>query len=125
MTKEEFIEFIKELGFTQTWIWEKEKNSYTLSTDIVGKPNSNYVAFTDQLKVTIIEDSGIVELILSQMSPHMMVGKNFGNFNIKTFGDKNDFQMELFLSFIKGSFDKVPDAITQYMRDKKIKDIFQ
>jgi hypothetical protein len=55
----------------------------------------------------------------------MMVGKSFGNFNIKTFGDKNDFQMELFFSFIKGSFDKVPDAITQYMRDKKIKDIFQ
>jgi hypothetical protein len=123
MTKEEFIEFIKELGFQQTW--GSSSNSYNLSTDIVGKPNSNYVAFTDQLKVTIIEDSGIVELILSQMSPHMMVGKNFGNFSLKNFGKSNDLQMELFLSFIKGSFDKVPDAITQYMRDKKIKDIFQ
>jgi hypothetical protein len=123
MTKEEFIEFIKELGFQQTW--GSSSNSYNLSTDIVGMPNSNYVDFKDQLKVTIIEDSGIVELILSQMSPHMMVGKSFGNFNIKTFGDKNDFQMELFFSFIKGSFNKVPECITQYMRDKKIKDIFQ
>jgi len=123
MTKEEFIEFIKELGFQQTW--GSSSNSYNLSTDIVGMPNSNYVDFKDQLKVIISEDFRIAQLTLSQMSPHMMSGKNFGNFSIETFGDKNDFQMDLFFSFIKGSFNKVPNCITQYMRDKKIKDIFQ
>jgi hypothetical protein len=123
MTREEFIDFIKELGFQQTW--GSNSNSYTLSTDVVGKPNINYVAFKDQLKVTMIDEYELAQLSLSQMSPNMMSGKNFGNFSLKNFGKSNDLQMELFLSFIKGSFDKVPDAITQYMRDKKIKDIFQ
>jgi hypothetical protein len=123
MTREEFIDFIKELGFQQTW--GSNSNSYTLSTDVVGKPNINYVAFKDQLKVTMIDEYELVQLSLSQMSPNMMSGKNFGNFSLKKFGENNDLQMELFLSFIKGSFDKVPDTITQYMRDKKIKDIFQ
>jgi hypothetical protein len=55
----------------------------------------------------------------------MQSGKKFGNFSLKTFGDENDFQLELFLSFIKGSFNKFPDTINQYMRDEKIKDILQ
>jgi hypothetical protein len=123
MTKEEFIDFIKELGFQQTW--GSNSNSYTLSTDVVGKPNINYIAFTDQLKVTMIDEYELAQLSLSQMSTNMMSGKNFGNFSLKNFGENNDLQMELFLSFIKGSFNKVPYTITQYMRDKKIKDIFQ
>jgi hypothetical protein len=59
------------------------------------------------------------------MSTHMMSGKSFGNFNLKTFGDKNDLQMEIFLSFIKGAFKKPPNNIIQYMRDKKIRDILK
>ena len=55
----------------------------------------------------------------------MQSGKNFGNFSLKTFGEEGDFQLELFLSFIKGSFNKLPNEITQFMRDKKIKDILQ
>lgn len=123
MTKEDFIEFIKELGFTQTW--QSVANSFSMPTDIVGSPNSNYMAFADQLKITISDENELVQLSLSQMSTHVLSGKNFGNFSLKTFGDINDFQLELFLSFIKGSFNKVPDTITQYMRDKKIKDILK
>jgi len=127
MTKEEFILFIKILGFTQTWIWEKEKNSYTLSTDIVGKPNSNYVPdyLTDQLKISLDDELELVQLSLSQMSTHMMVGKSFGNFSLKTFGDEGDFQLELFLSFILGSFNEKPNHILQFMRDMKIKNILK
>jgi len=65
----------------------------------------------------------LAQLSLSQMSGQMVCGKNFGNFSLKTFGDKGDFQLELFLSFIKGSFNRVPDNIIEYMRDKKIKNI--
>jgi hypothetical protein len=121
MTNEDFIEFIKELGFSQTW--GVDSLGFSLSTDIVGKPNSNYMAFSDQLKVIIDDD--FFQLSLSQMSSHMMVGKNFGRFSLKTFGDKDDLQMEIFFSFIKGSFNKVPDNIIQYMRDKKITDILK
>jgi hypothetical protein len=119
MTKEEFILFIKILGFTQTWIWEKEKNSYTLSTDL------HYVAFTDQLKISLDDELELVQLSLSQMSTHMMGGKSFGNFSLKTFGDEGDFQLELFLSFILGSFNEKPSHILQFMRDMKIKNILK
>jgi hypothetical protein len=55
----------------------------------------------------------------------MMAGKNFGSFSLKTFGDDNDFQLEIFLSFIKGSFKNPPSNIIQYMRDRKIRDILK
>ena len=92
-----------------------------MPTDVVALPNQNAMSFTDQLKIVIIDD--IVQLTLSQMSSHMMAGKNFGNFSLKTFGDDNDFQLEIFMSFIKSSFNKLPNTITQYMRDMNIKDI--
>lgn len=117
MTEENFIEFIKELGFTQTW--GSNSKSFSLSTDVVGHSNQNFFRFTDQLKISI--DNGLAQLSLSQMS----TGKNFGNFSLKTFGDKNDFQLELFLSFILGSFNNKPQKIVQYMRDKKIRDILK
>jgi hypothetical protein len=123
MTKEEFIEFIKDLGFTQTW--GTDSKSFSLATDVIGKPNQNYMAFADQLKISIDNERGLAQLILSQMSTHMMAGKNFGNFNLKTFGDDNDFQLEIFMSFIKGAFKKPPNNIIQYMRDKKIRDILK
>lgn len=117
------MEFIKELGFTQTW--GNNPNSFSLTTDVIGNPNQNAMAFADQLKVSIDDERGLVQLSLSQMSSHMMAGKNFGNFSLKTFGDDNDFQLEIFLSFIKGSFKKTPNNIIQYMRDKKITDILK
>ena len=123
MTKEDFIEFIKELGFNQTW--GDNSNSFTLATDIVGHPNQNYMAFVDQLKITLDDEYGIAQLSLSQMSTHMMAGKSFGNFSLKTFGDDNDFQVEIFMSFILGSFNKKPNHIVQFIRDRKIKNILQ
>jgi hypothetical protein len=71
------------------------------------------------------DELGLVQLSLSQMSSHMMAGKSFGNFHLQTFGDKDDFQLEIFLSFIKGAFKKPPNNIIQYMRDKKIRDILK
>jgi hypothetical protein len=81
------------------------------------------MAFADQLKISI--DNGLAQLSLSQMSTHMMAGKSFGNFSLETFGDDNDFQLEIFLSFIKGAFKKPPNNIIQYMRDRKIRDILK
>lgn len=123
MTKEEFIEFIKDLEFTQTWA--TGPNHYTLSTDVVGNPNQNAMAFADQLKISIDDERELVQLSLSQMSTHMMAGKNFGNFQLSTFGEDDDFQLEIFMSFIKGAFRNPPKNIIQYMRDKKIRDILK
>jgi hypothetical protein len=123
MTKEDFILFIEELGFTQTW--GNNPNSFSLPTDVISNPNINAMAFADQLKVSIDDERGLVQLSLSQMSTHMMSGKNFGNFSLKTFGDEWNFQLEIFMSFIKGAFNIPPNNIIQYMRDKKIKDILK
>jgi hypothetical protein len=123
MTKEEFIEFIKDLGFAQTW--GVDSKSFSLITDVVGNPNQNLMAFADELKISIDDKRGLVQLSLSQMSTHMMAGKNFGNFQLSTFGDEGDFQLEIFLSFIKGAFKNPPKNIIQYMRDKKIMDILK
>ncbi len=121
MTKEDFILFIEELGFTQTW--GNIPNSFSLPTDVVGYQFS--VDFADQLKVSIDDERGLAQLSLSQMSTHMMSGKNFGNFSLKTFGDDYDLQIEIFMSFIKGAFNTPPNNIIQYMRDKKISDILK
>lgn len=121
MTKEEFIDFIKELGFTQTW--SSKPNLFSMPTDVVGLPNQNYMAFSDQLKIHLNDD--LIHLSLQQMSSHMMTGKNFGNFSLKTFGDKNNLQLEIFFSFILGSFNEKPSKIIQYMRDRKIKNILK
>jgi hypothetical protein len=122
MTKEEFIFFIKELGFTKTWT--TDKNRYSLATDVIGNSNQNAMVFTDQLKISM-DDERVVQLSLSQINTHMMSGKNFGNFQLSTFGNDGDFQLEIFLSFIKGAFKNPPKNIIQYMRDKKIRDILK
>lgn len=120
MTREEFITFIEQLGFDQTW--QSNTNYYILYTD-QSLQNSLFTSRFDILSVTLNDEYGIAQLTLSQMSSNMSAGKNFGNFSLKTFGQKDDFQLEIFMSFITGSFDKLPITITQYMRDMKIKNI--
>lgn len=110
MTKLELIDLIKELGFSQTW--SENLNLFSMRTDI----ENNY------LNINIDDNLGLFQLQETKMWSNMQSGKSFGVFNLKKFGD---IQLELFLSFIKGSFNKVPDSITKYMRDKKIKDILQ
>ncbi len=125
MKKEKFIEFIKELGFQQNYQSDGSGplNSFSMVTDTTSQKYSP--AYLDQLQISINDEYEIAQLSLSQMNSHMMSGKNFGNFSLKTFGDKNDFQLEVFLSFILGSFNEKPKHILQFMRDKKIENILQ
>ena len=120
MTREEFITFIEQLGFDQTW--QSNTNYYILYTD-QSLQNSLFTSRFDMLSVTLNDEYDIAQLALSQMSSNMSTGKNFGNFSLKTFAQKDDFQLEIFMSFIASSFDKLPNTITQYMRDMKIKNI--
>ena len=122
MIREDFITFIEQLGFDQTW--QSNPNYYILYTDKIGIGlSNNQLGRFDMLGVTLNDRLGIAQLNLAQMSSNMSGGKNFGNFSLKTFGQKDDFQLEIFMSFIVSSFDKLPNTITQYMRDMKIKDI--
>lgn len=121
MTKKEFRLFIEILGFKNTW--ESIDDKYHMETDIVSPTNQNGMAFIDQLKIEIVDD--MIHLSLSQINQISNRGKNFGNFNLSTFGDKNDLQLEIFLSFILGSFNNKPNHIVQLMRDMKIENILK
>ena len=122
MTRKDFITFIEELGFNQTW--QSNPNYYILYTDKIGIGLSyGFTSKFDMLSVTLNDEYGIAQLSLSQMSSNMSAGKNFGNFSLKTFGQKDDLQLEIFMSFIKSSFNKLPNNIIQYMRDMNIKNI--
>ena len=131
MTKEEFILFIKILGFNQTWSTD---DKFSMSTDVIqGSPSgvvnlskgsvtgSSVWNFYDELKIIVGDEN--FQLNLSSVNSGMVSGKNFGQFSLKTFGDKNDFQLEIFLSFILGSFNEKPSHILQFVRDMKIKNI--
>jgi len=135
MTKEEFILFIKILGFNQTWYSDSEFN---MSTDVIqGSPSgflgvnlskgsvtgSGVCNLHDELNI-IIDDENF-QLSLSSVNSGMFSGKNFGQFSLKAFGDKYDFQLEIFLSFILKSFKEKPKHILQFMRDMKIKNILE
>lgn len=121
MTKLEFIEFIKELGFDQ--VWQTNPDHYALTTDVIGLPSANYHAFCDQLNIHFDGENDLIHLSLTQQNNHMTTGKSFGNFSLKTFGVKDDLQIQIFMSFIKSAFKNPPSIISQYMRDKKIVDI--
>jgi|LauGreDrversion4_2_1035121.scaffolds.fasta_scaffold1004376_1 hypothetical protein len=133
MTKEEFILFIKILGFNQTWSTD---DKFSMSTDVIqGSPSgvvnlskgsvtgSSVWNFYDELKIIVGDEN--FQLNLSSVNSGMVSGKNFGQFSLKTFGDKNDFQLEIFLSFILGSFNEKPSHILQFVRDMKIKNILE
>jgi hypothetical protein len=111
MTKQEFILFINILGFQQTWL--EKPNLFSFKTDV----ENNY------LNIDIDDNSELFQLKKTKMWSNMQSGKNFGNFSLKTFGNSGDFQLEIFLSFILGSFKKPPHSIVEYMRDRKIENI--
>jgi hypothetical protein len=122
MTKQEFIEFIEELGFKSSPIFG---DSFSMVTDSNLSLNQVNQPFASQLNIRIKINEDMIQLSLSEFGSHLVSGKSFGNFSLKTFGDDGDIQLELFLSFILGSFEQKPAHIIQWMRDKKIKNILR
>lgn len=96
MTKDEFISFISDLGFTQNF-----SSEYSMETD----------EFEHKLEISI--DKELIQLSLSETNQRMNLCKRFSNFSLKTFGDEGDFQLEIFLNFIVSSFEKNSDIISK------------
>ncbi len=63
MTKEEFIEFIKELGFRQTYQSDGSGplNSFSMNTDSTSQKYSP--AYLDKLQISINDENGLVQQI--------------------------------------------------------------
>lgn len=126
MTKLDFVKLLSELGF-----WSGYNNTMLLEIP------SNKTPFNlQQLAVHFVEGDLQFTLQLEkilglqwQLSNGMQTGTSYGVFQLESFGEPGDLQMELFLSFINGAFRKETgnphQKTTEYIRDKNIQDILK
>lgn len=115
MNKEEFINWITDLGFTKTWN-NSEGNEYSI---LIG--NDNNGIFHEKLYF-IIEKFDI-RLYYSNFKNGMSFGSNLGYFPIKDIGE---FEKTMILSvLLKHCKDKIPPKFKKYLRDSKIKNILE
>jgi hypothetical protein len=110
MIKSDFIALITIIGF------KLDFNGYKIGMN----HQSLDISFIDDLRF---------QLSQTMINGGIVTGKSFGIFDLKTFGDNSDFQMEIFLSFINGAFIKETGKpnlkVIEYIRDNKIQDILK
>ena len=118
MLKEEFIEFVKQFGFKQTW---QNEDSMSLETDVNSNPNSSYFsAFSDRLKISFGNDMFSISVTQFSTSNSIMSGRTLGYFSLKDFNETNQ---GLFLLSVASCFNEVPDSIKSYLRDRRLEEI--
>ena len=124
MLKSEFIEFVKQFGFTKNW---QTEDSMSLETDINTNPNSHqFSAFSDRLNLSFSKDSSgsdMFSLSVTQFSTSNyagLQGRTLAYFNLKGF---NYYNQVLFLLGVASCFNEVPDSIKSYLRDRRLEEI--
>lgn len=115
MTKEDFITFIKELGFSKTW--SSNTNLFYLNTDQITSSTQNQSSFKI-ISILIESESRFQMSVIDSFSSFR--NTEFGTYLINTFDCENDPQIELFFSFICQNFDKIPEKIISNIRDRRI-----
>ncbi len=109
MTKQEFIDFILDLGFSPAW---------QTNPDYFIMPTQN-----EQLNLHLSKDS-----IQISRTKHKLYQITLGRtqiFRLETFGKDDDSQIHLFLNFLKDSFVDLPDSILKHLRNENIKTILK
>lgn len=109
MTRVEFIEFIKDLGFSQ--VWEQNSDYFSLSTE--------------HEPLTIHIDKESIQISKHKHKKLQITIGPVAQFELKTFGNSDDFQINLFLNFIKSSFVNIPTKILKHIRNENIKTILK
>jgi hypothetical protein len=118
MLKSEFIEFVKQFGFKQTW---QNEDSMSLETDVNSNPNSSYFsAFADRLNISFNNDMFSISVTQFSTSNSIMSGRTLGYFSLKDFSETNQL---LFLLSVASCFNEVPDSIKSYLRDRRLEEI--
>lgn len=113
----EFIEFLKELGFKKTW--GKRWEFYHLQTDVIGPANTNHMAYRNQIDVHIQGKLDNYSILVN----HGNYNSSSGDISFKS--DLVDFDKYEFIESIMTKFDKVPDNMIKYLRDIKINKILK
>ncbi len=118
MLKSEFIEFLKQFGFKQTW---QTEDSMSLETDVNSNPNSSYFsAFADRLNISFNNDMFSISVTQFSTSNSIMSGRTLGYFSLKDFNETNQV---LFLLGVASCFNEVPDSIKSYLRERRLEEI--
>jgi len=118
MLKSEFIEFVKQFGFKQTW---ENEDSMSLETDVNSNPNSSYFsAFADRLNISFNNDMFSISVTQFSTSNSIMSGRTLGYFSLKDFSETNQV---LFLLSVASCFNEVPDSIKSYLRECRLEEI--
>ncbi len=113
MNENEFIDWIKELGFSKTW--ETYDGEYSI------KPGGDGIFDPKIYFTTSYEESEIkIGIHYAKMNGTMSYGSNIGYFNISQIGE---FEKIIIVHKLIEYFDEVPIGFKKYLRDSKIKDI--
>lgn len=112
MTKEEFIEFIEELGFTKTWV-DSEEWSIFPEGDGLFQPKI-YINFTFEY------EKDCIRLHHSKITNFASVGSNLGFFPIESIGD---FEKIIIVDILSKYCSELPYKFKKFIRDNKLNNI--
>lgn len=115
MSKEEFIDWIKSLGFSRTW--ETNDSEYSIF------PGDNNVS-THLLgpKVYFTIDYDEIRIYYSNFSNNMSFGSNIGRFPLSSIGD---YERLLIVNKLSEYFTELPNGFKEFLRDAKLKNILR
>jgi len=117
MTRQEFIDWIEELGFSKTWN-NSEGNEYSI---IFGGDKKIPGIFSEKLYFQIEKID--IRIYYSNFKSGMSYGSNLGHFPLKDIGE---FEKTMILTVLLQHFsEEIPTEIKKYLRDSKIKNILE
>ena len=118
MTKEEFISWITDLGFCNTWNRVSEYSIF---------PGRNHVEnlegisiFSEKLYFTVGDLD--IRVYYSNFKNGMSYGSNLGHFPLADIGY---LEKSIILTVLLKHFDEIPIGFKKYLRDEKIKNILR
>jgi hypothetical protein len=123
MRRDQFIKWIKDLGFSKTWN-NSEGREYSI---LIGNENNNITGIFHEKIYFIVEDFDIRLYYSNFKSLHLSASvsyvSNLGHFGLKDIGN---FEKSILLSVIIKHFkEDIPPEIRSYLRDSKIKNILE
>lgn len=113
MTKQEFLNFIKDIGFE----YNSLHKSFTMDTDEFGDADSSHYIYRKSIKISVFDKFANVGL--SEINKLFMSGENLLKIIYENFNE--DLKVEFVRSISKHFIDK--DKFKSILRNDKLKDI--
>jgi len=115
MNKEEFIDWIKSLGFSRTSLVSHDEYSI-----FPGENNVRVHLLGPKVYFTIDYDE--IRIYYSNFSNNMSFGSNIGRFPLSSIGD---YERLLIVTKLSEYFTELPNGFKEFLRDAKIKNILR